>query len=153
MIIILFILKRGGAAEFILPVFAGSFFGLGTFFTKSFLISLNHGNQAEFSQLFLISYSLGMFLLTYTFAIIAQQLAFEQGRLSVVSPITNAISVIIAFLGAYFVFYEDLIVEGPGISTNLQSYFKIFGIFFILIALFILRREVDPLRSQSEFQF
>ena len=152
MVVILFVLKRRDAAEFILPIFAGFFFGLGTFFTKSLLISLNHGIQTEFPQFFLISYSFSMFILTYTFAIIAQQLAFEQGRLSVVSPITNAVSVIIAFLGAYFVFYEDLFVKIPGITFSMESYFKILGIVFILIALFILRREVDPLKNQHSFQ-
>ena len=40
MVFIMFVSKRGHA-EFVFPIFAGSFFGLGTLFTKSLLITLN----------------------------------------------------------------------------------------------------------------
>ncbi len=148
MIIILFVTKTGGPAEFILPIFAGSFFGVGTFFTKSLLIGLNNDFQGILSRNGLIIYSLCMLIVTYGFATIAQQLAFERGRLSIVSPITNALSVTIAFIGAYFVFYEELIFQVAG-ELSIQSFNKIFGLLGILIALFILRREINPLNDLS----
>jgi len=146
MIITLFVSKRGGPAEFILPIFAGSFFGVGTFFTKSLLISLNGEMQTIIPRTGLIIYSFCMLIITYGFATIAQQLAFEHGRLSIVSPITNALSVTIAFIGAYFVFYEDLIFDIAG-EISFQSFNKILGLFCILIALFVLRREIDPAKQ------
>ncbi|PWI48823.1 hypothetical protein CEE45_04505 [Candidatus Heimdallarchaeota archaeon B3_Heim] len=148
MIVILFIVKKGGSSELILPIFAGAFFGIGTFFTKSLLIGLNGEIQTILPRNGIILYSFCMLIITYGFATIAQQLAFERGRLSIVSPITNALSVTIAFIGAYFVFYEDLIYEVTGALT-LQSFYKIFGLLGILIALFILRREIDPLKNLS----
>ncbi|MFW9906331.1 MAG: EamA family transporter [Candidatus Thorarchaeota archaeon] len=145
MVFIMFVSKRGHA-EFVFPIFAGSFFGLGTFFTKSLLITLNQLNTGSPIVFGMFLYSVFMVLVTYFFAIIAQMLAFEQGRLSVVSPITNALSVIISFIGAYLIFYEDLI---PLIGDQLlfQSFFKIIGIICIIAALFFLRREIDPLKS------
>ena len=141
MVFIMFIVKYG-YAEFTFPLFAGSFYGMGTFFTKSLLISLNNLNLGNnFVLLFL--YSLFMLLLTYAFAIIAQQLAFERGRLSIVSPITNSLSVTFSFIGAYFVFFEELVVPVEGILV-LSSYFKVIGLVAIIFALFILRREIDP---------
>ena len=90
-----------------------------------------------------------MLVMTYGFATIGQQLAFERGRLSIVSPISNSLSITISFFGAYFVFYEDLILPIAGVFT-FQSFFKIFGLIFILIALFVLRREINPLKYQSD---
>ncbi len=148
MIVTLFVVKGGGPAEFILPIFAGSFFGVGTFFTKSLLIALNGELQTVIPRTGLIVYSFCMLITTYGFATIAQQLAFERGRLSIVSPITNALSVTIAFIGSYFLFYEDLIFEVAGEYT-FHSLYKIFGLISILIALFILRREIDPLKTIS----
>lgn len=147
MVFIMFVSKRG-QAEFVFPVFAGSFYGLGTLFTKSLLITLNQLNTGDSVTFGLFLYSVFMLIITYFFAIIAQMLAFEQGRLSVVSPITNALSVIISFIGAYFVFYEDLI-SLIGEQLLFQSFFKIVGLFCILAALIILRREITPLKSSD----
>ncbi|UCG00862.1 MAG: EamA family transporter [Candidatus Heimdallarchaeota archaeon] len=143
MVFIMFVSKRGHA-EFVFPIFAGTFYGLGTLFTKSLLIALNQMNTGDSIILGLFLYSVCMLILTYFFAIIAQMLAFERGRLSIVSPITNALSVIISFIGAYFVFYENLI---PLIGDQFlfQSLFKIIGLLGILAALIILRREITPL--------
>ncbi|MFX0182497.1 MAG: EamA family transporter [Candidatus Hodarchaeota archaeon] len=140
MIFIMFISKKGHA-EFIFPIFAGSFYGMGTFFTKSVLISLNKLNYGNLFPMGMLIYSVLMFLLTYGFAIVAQQLAFERGRLSIVSPITNSLSVIVSFIGAYFVFYEDLIILIGG-KLVFHSFFKIIGLICILIALIVLRREI-----------
>ncbi|MFX0149179.1 MAG: EamA family transporter [Candidatus Hodarchaeota archaeon] len=149
MVFIMFISKKGHA-EFIFPIFAGFFYGMGTFFTKSALISLNMLGNGNFLPIGMLLYSVFMFLLTYGFAIIAQQLAFERGRLSIVSPITNSLSVIVSFIGAYFVFYEDLILPIEG-ELVVQSFFKVFGLICILIALFILRREITiPISDKSE---
>ena len=87
----------------------------------------------------LILYSLVMLIVTYGFATVSQQLAFEKGRLSIVSPITNAVSVTISFIGAYFVFYEELIPSFSG-SLTLKSFFKLIGLICIIIALILLRR-------------
>ncbi|MFX0123624.1 MAG: EamA family transporter [Candidatus Hodarchaeota archaeon] len=148
MVFIMFISKRGHA-EFVFPIFAGSFYGLGTLFTKSLLITLNQVSTGDSVIFGLFLYSVSMLGLTYFFAIIAQMLAFERGRLSVVSPITNALSVIISFIGAYFVFYEDLIPL-VGEQLLLQSFFKILGLLCILGALIILRREITPLTSSDD---
>ena len=143
MIVLLFVLKRTGSAEFVFPVFAGMFFGLGTFFTKSLLIGLNGSIQAVLPDNFLVVYSLVMLIVTYGFATVAQQLAFERGRLSIVSPITNAVSITISFIGAYFVFYEELVTTFAGALT-FQSFFKITGLVCIILALVLLRREINP---------
>ncbi len=148
MIVLLFVLKWVGSAEFVFPLFAGSFFGLGTFFTKSLLIGLNGSLQNEISDNFLVIYSLVMLIVTYGFATVAQQLAFEKGRLSVVSPITNAVSVTISFIGAYFVFYEDLITSFEG-TLSFQSFFKLIGLVCIILALILLRREINPIHDQA----
>jgi len=142
MILVMFVAKYG-YAELVFPLFAGSFYGMGTFFTKSLLISLRSLNTGDTIQVLMFFYSIFMLLLTYAFAIIAQQLAFERGRLSIVSPITNSLSVTVSFIGAYFVFYEELIVPIGG-ELSIFSFFKIIGVVCILIALFILRREIDP---------
>jgi drug/metabolite transporter (DMT)-like permease len=148
MVFVMFIFKRGHA-EFVFPIFAGSFFGLGTLFTKSLLITLRQLNTGNSLILGIFLYSIFMVLITYFFALTAQMLAFEQGRLSVVSPITNALSVIIAFIGAHFVFYEDLI---PLIGDQIlfQSFLKVFGLICIVVALFILRREINPLKRSYD---
>ena len=144
MIALLFIFKRVGSAEFVFPIFAGIFFGLGTFFTKSLLIGLNESSQNALTSNIIVIYSFIMLIVTYGFATIAQQVAFEQGRLSIVSPITNAVSVTISFIGAYFVFYEDLLPTIDGV-LQFQSYFKIIGLVCIILALSLLRREIDPI--------
>ena len=146
MILLLFVLKRISSAEFVFPLFAGIFFGLGTFFTKSLLIGLNGSTQTLLPNNFLVIYSLVMLIVTYGFATVAQQLSFEKGRLSIVSPITNAVSVIISFIGAYFVFYEELITIFAGTLTYL-SFFKLFGLVCIILALILLRREINPIRD------
>jgi uncharacterized membrane protein len=143
MIILIFVLKRIGSAEFVFPLFAGIFFGFGTFFTKSLLIGMNGSLQTLLSDDLLVIYSLVMLIVTYGFATVSQQLAFEKGRLSIVSPITNAVSVTISFIGAYFVFYEELIPSFSGLVT-LQSFFKLIGLICIILALVLLRREVNP---------
>ncbi|MHA1977672.1 MAG: DMT family transporter [Candidatus Hodarchaeales archaeon] len=148
MILTLFVVKTRGPAEFVLSIFAGSFFGLGTFFTKSLLIGLNGEIPTTLPKSGLITYSFCMLIFTYGFATIAQQMAFERGRLSIVSPITNALSVTIAFIGSYFIFYEELVFEIAG-GITVQSFSKIIGFSGILIALFILRREIDPLNKFS----
>jgi len=143
MVSVMFISKKNRHAEFIFPIFSGSFYGMGTFFTKSLLISMKQLNTGDLMMIFMFFYSAFMFLLTYAFAITAQQFAFEQGRLSIVSPIANSLSVGLSFIGAYFVFFEDLIVPIEGVIT-LQSFSKIVGLICILIALLILRREITP---------
>lgn len=148
MVFIMFVSKRG-QAEFFFPIFAGSFYGLGTLFTKGLLITLNQMNTGDSLVFGMFLYSILMLMITYFFAITAQMLAFERGRLSVVSPITNALSVIISFVGAYFVFYEDFI---PLIGDQLlfQSLFKLIGLICIVVALFILRREINPVSSSHD---
>jgi len=148
MVFMMFGTKRGHA-EFVFPLFAGSFFGLGTFFTKSLLISLKQLNNSDPFIVGLFLYSFFMLILTYGFAITAQQLAFEQGRLSIVSPISNALSVVISFVGALIIFYEDLIPEIGG-QIVIQSFFKVLGLICILIALGILRREIIPSFNHTE---
>ena len=143
MVSVMFVSKKTRNAEFIFPIFSGSFYGMGTFFTKSLLISMKHLNTGDLLMIFMFFYSAFMFLLTYAFAITAQQFAFEQGRLSIVSPITNSLAVGLSFIGAYFVFYEDLIVPIEGVMA-LQSFNKIIGLIFILVALLVLRREITP---------
>jgi uncharacterized membrane protein len=143
MIVLIFVLKRIGSAEFVFPLFAGIFFGFGTFFTKSLLIGMNGSLQTMLPDDLLIIYSLVMLIVTYGFATVSQQLAFEKGRLSIVSPITNAVSVTISFIGAYLVFYEELIPSFSG-SLTLQSFFKLIGLICIILALILLRREVNP---------
>ena len=150
MVFIMFVSERGHA-EFVFPIFAGSFFGLGTLFTKSLLITLNKLNTGDSLIFSMFLYSVFMVLLTYFFALTAQMLAFEQGRLSVVSPITNALSVIISFIGAYFVFYEDLIPQ-IGDQILFQSFLKLIGLICIVIALFILRREITPLKYSDSIK-
>lgn len=140
MVFIMFISKVG-KAEFVFPIFAGIFYGLGTIFTKSLLIGLNQLDSGDLVLIGMFFYSVIMLLLTYCYAIIAQQLAFERGRLSVVSPITNALSVIFSFIGAFFVFSEEIIILVDG-HLHFFSFFKIFGLICILIALIILRREI-----------
>lgn len=150
MVIMVFIMfvSKAGQAEFVFPIFAGTFYGMGTFFTKSFLITLGRINTGDPQTFWMFQYSVFMFLITYAFAITAQMLAFERGRLSIVSPITNALSVIVAFIGAFFIFYEDLITPIGG-QLLFQSFFKIIGLICIIIALFILRREITPLQSSE----
>ncbi|MFX1506908.1 MAG: EamA family transporter [Promethearchaeota archaeon] len=150
MVFIMFVSKRG-RAEFVFPIFAGSFFGLGTLFTKSLLITLNQLNTGDSLIFGMFLYSVFMVLLTYFFALTAQMLAFEQGRLSVVSPITNALSVIISFIGAYFVFYEDLIPQIGG-QIIFQSFLKLIGLICIVVALFILRREITPVKDSNSIK-
>ncbi len=147
MVLIMFI-SKSGYAEFVFPIFAGTFYGMGTFFTKSLLISFGKINTSGPLTFMIFLYSIFMLLMTYLFAIIAQMLAFERGRLSIVSPITNALSVIVAFIGALFVFYEDLINPIGGLLL-IQSFYKIFGLICILIALLLLRREIHPLKSSD----
>lgn len=147
MVFIMFI-SKAGHAEFVFPIFAGTFYGLGTFFTKSLLITLGQINNSDPLIFGVFLYSIFMLLMTYLFAITAQMLAFERGRLCIVSPITNALSVIVAFIGAYFVFYEDLINPIGG-QLLIQSFYKIFGLICILAALIILRREINPLKSSE----
>jgi uncharacterized membrane protein len=143
MVSIMFVSDKKGHPELIFPIFSGSFYGLGTFFTKSSLIGLKQLNSGDPVLISMCFYSVIMFLVTYAFAIIAQQFAFERGRLSIVSPIANSLSVSFSFIGAYFVFYEDLIVPIDGVFV-FQSFFKVIGVICILIALLILRREITP---------
>ncbi|MFW9855701.1 MAG: EamA family transporter [Candidatus Thorarchaeota archaeon] len=128
MIFVMFIVKRG-SAEFVFPVFAGIFFGMGTFFTKSLLIGYSELGTLTYALLFL--YSLLMLMLTYGLAALGQQLAFEKGRLSVISPISNSLTVITSLVGANWIFFETF------------NEIRLLGIGCILVSLFILRREID----------
>lgn len=111
--------------EFFYSISAGVFYGLGAIFSKAILILLSP-NRNFGVLLFVIV----MFSLTYIVAIVSQQFAFQNGRLSIVSPITNSVSVLIPVIGAYFIFTEQIHFE------------KVLGLACILLGIILLRRTI-----------
>ncbi|MHA1974261.1 MAG: EamA family transporter [Candidatus Hodarchaeales archaeon] len=121
--------------EILYAISAGFFYGLGAIFTKAILISLT----LDFP---LLLFSGVMFILTYVIAIVSQQFAFDNGRVSIASPITNAISIIIPVVGAFLIFNEQLIFLIDGQFNVLYSLGKIYGLISILLSIFLLRRAI-----------
>ncbi|MFX0122419.1 MAG: EamA family transporter [Candidatus Hodarchaeota archaeon] len=122
---VLIITERVQNQEFFYSISAGIFYGLGAIFSKAILILLSP--ITNFSLLVLATV---MFSLTYIVAIVSQQFAFHNGRLSIVSPITNSISVLIPVLGAAFIFNEFFYFE------------KLLGLVCILLGILLLRRTI-----------
>ncbi|MFX1285742.1 MAG: EamA family transporter [Promethearchaeota archaeon] len=131
---IFIITERVQNQEFFYSISAGIFYGLGAIFTKVILIlfSLN-------TNFGLLLFMVVIFSLTYIVAIVSQQFAFQNGRLSIVSPITNSISVLIPVIGAYFIFTEQIYFE------------KVLGLVCILLSIILLRRTI-LLRNHSPIQ-
>ncbi|UCE12904.1 MAG: EamA family transporter [Candidatus Heimdallarchaeota archaeon] len=111
--------------EFFYSMSAGVFYGLGAIFSKAILVLLSSN-----MNLGILFFVVMMFSLTYIVAIVSQQFAFQNGRLSIVSPITNSVSVLIPVIGAYFIFTEQIYFE------------KILGLVCILIGIILLRRTI-----------
>ncbi len=131
---IFIITERVQNQEFFYSISAGVFYGLGAIFTKAILI-LFPAN----ANLALLLFTIVMFSLTYIVAIVSQQFAFQNGRLSIVSPITNSVSVLIPVIGAYFIFTEQLNIE------------KILGLACILLGIILLRRTILIKNHSSRF--
>lgn len=134
---IFIITERVHNQEFFYSISAGVFYGLGAIFTKAILILLSPN-----ANFVLLLFTAVMFSLTYIVAIVSQQFAFQNGRLSIVSPITNSISVLIPVIGAYFIFTEQINIE------------KVLGLACILFSIILLRRTIlienhSPLQIDS----
>lgn len=141
MITFIFGSRRSETPEFVFPIFAGSFYGIGTIFTKGIVYSISTFNDNQSDGLLILIFCLVMYLANYFFAIVSQMLSFEHGRLSIVSPITNSLSIITSFIGASLIFNEQILVLIDGNITFI-SFFKIFGLILLLLSLFLLRREI-----------
>jgi uncharacterized membrane protein len=111
--------------EFFYSISAGIFYGLGAIFSKAILILIS-----PITNISLLIFTVVMFSLTYIVAIVSQQFAFNNGRLSIVSPITNSISILIPVLGAAIIFNEVIYFE------------KLLGLIFILFGIILLRRTI-----------
>ncbi|MFW9904710.1 MAG: EamA family transporter [Candidatus Thorarchaeota archaeon] len=111
--------------EFFYSMSAGIFYGLGAIFSKAILIFLSPITNVNLLFLTVIIFSL-----SYIVAIVSQQFAFNNGRLSIVSPITNSISVLIPVIGAIIVFNEFFYFE------------KLLGLICILLGIVLLRRTI-----------
>ncbi|UCG02488.1 MAG: EamA family transporter [Candidatus Heimdallarchaeota archaeon] len=111
--------------EFFYSISAGIFYGLGAIFSKAILILLS-----PITNISLLFFTVVMFSLTYLVAIVSQQFAFNNGRLSIVSPITNSISILIPVVGAAIIFNEHFYLE------------KIVGLILILLGIILLRRTI-----------
>lgn len=122
---ILVITERIHNQEFIYSISAGVFYGMGAIFSKAILVLLTL--NTSLALLFSITI---MFSLTYIVAIVSQQFAFNNGRLSIVSPLTNSISVLIPVIGAIIIFNEQIYFE------------KILGFLSILLGIILLRRTI-----------
>jgi uncharacterized membrane protein len=119
------ITERVQNQEFFYSISAGIFYGLGAIFSKAILIFLS-----PITNINLLVFTLIVFLLSYIVAIVSQQFAFNNGRLSIVSPITNSISVLIPVIGAIIVFNEYFFFE------------KLLGLICILLGIVLLRRTI-----------
>ena len=111
--------------EFFYSISAGIFYGLGAIFSKAILIFLS-----PITNINLLLFTVIIFSLSYIVAIVSQQFAFNNGRLSIVSPITNSISVFIPVFGAIIIFNELFYFE------------KLLGLICILFGIVLLRRTI-----------
>lgn len=111
--------------EFFYSISAGIFYGLGAIFSKAILILLS-----PITNINLLFFTMIIFSLSYIVAIVSQQFAFNNGRLSIVSPITNSISVLIPVFGAVIIFNEFFYFE------------KFLGLICILLGVVLLRRTI-----------
>ena len=125
------ITERVHNQEFFYSISAGIFYGLGAIFSKAILIFLS-----PITNINLLIFTMIVFSLSYIVAIVSQQFAFNNGRLSIVSPITNSISVLIPVVGALIVFNEYFFFE------------KLLGLICILLGIVLLRRTIK-IKSQS----
>lgn len=125
-------------AEVYFSIFSGLFYGLGTIYTKGMVEAL--------PNIGLFVLSLTLFLANYGVAIVAGQLAFERGRLSIINPLVNGLSVSTAVVGAVLIFGEPLLVTS-GLHP-LLSLGKLVGLICILVSLVLLRREL-PIQNNS----
>jgi uncharacterized membrane protein len=119
------ITERVHNQEFFYSISAGIFYGLGAIFSKAILIFLS-----PITNINLLIFTMIAFSLSYIVAIVSQQFAFNNGRLSIVSPITNSISVLIPVFGAVIVFNEFFFFE------------KLLGLICILLGIILLRRTI-----------
>ena len=111
--------------EFFYSISAGIFYGFGAIFSKAILIALSSNTNIS-----LLIFTVLIFSLSYIVAIVSQQFAFNNGRLSIVSPITNSISVLIPVFGATIIFNELFYFE------------KLLGLICILLGIVLLRRTI-----------
>ncbi|MFX0094389.1 MAG: EamA family transporter [Candidatus Hodarchaeota archaeon] len=135
--------------EFILPIFAGVFLGIGSIYTKGISLGIEESVFATSSVSLLLLLSLVGYGISYALGLMTNQLAFEKGRLSIVTPITGSIVILISLFGAALVYSEEILVTFEG-EVNLFSFIKIVGVVLILMSLFLLRREVISDKSFEE---
>ncbi len=113
--------------EFYISIFCGALYGLGSLFNKS---AYSAGFGTPLSLLFL-----GLWGISYLFAFLYGQMAYIRGRMSMVSPIVNIISIIIPFIGGILVLGESIYT--PDSSSPLVSTFKIFGVIIIIMGILL----------------
>ncbi|MFX0065267.1 MAG: EamA family transporter [Candidatus Hermodarchaeota archaeon] len=124
--------------EFILPIFAGLFLGIGSIYSKGISLGIIESSFATFSLSLLLLLSLIGYGVSYALGLITNQLAFEKGRLSIITPITGSIVIVITLIGGVLAYFEEFNVT------------KIIGLVLIIVSLFLLRREVISEESFEE---
>ncbi|MFX1537239.1 MAG: DMT family transporter, partial [Promethearchaeota archaeon] len=85
--------------EFILPIFAGLFLGIGSIYSKGVSLGIVESNFATFFLSLLLLLSLVGYGVSYALGLVTNQLAFEKGRLSIITPITGSIVIVITLIG------------------------------------------------------
>ncbi len=112
--------------EFFVSVTCGLLFGVGGLFNKAFYAS----NLApNYQTLFIV-----LFIFSYVAAFFYGQAGYLRGRMSIISPIVNIVSIITPFIGGIIIFHENLLIPG---KTGIESGVKIIGMISIISGLIL----------------
>lgn len=122
--------------EYFGAILGGSLYGLGTIFNKTLF---SFSNNFSLVEVVLILFFVG----SYAFAFIYVQFALSEGRLSIVSTISNITSIIIPFIGGIFVFGDNFLIPIDGNIIFPLSFMKLIGLILIVTGILLIYKKPE----------
>ena len=113
--------------EFFVSIFCGALYGLGSLFNKS-AYSVGIGTISFF--FFMLFWEI-----SYLLAFLYGQMAYLKGRMSMVSPIVNIVSILVPFFGGVLVLGESFYT--PDSSNSIISFAKLSGLMIIIVGIML----------------
>ena len=135
--------------EYFLTIVSGLLFSLGIIYNNAMYLYEEFSLTLEF---FLYNPFFYLLIISYFFAFFIGMVAYSVGRMTIIAPMGNLLSMGVPVLGAVFIFYEDLIILIDGAIIFPFSFFKIIGIILIIIGTLIMYPKIEPLRKLEPVQ-
>ena len=134
--------------EYYLTIVSGILFSLGAIYNNAIYVygKSIYGDNLSLEFFFLNPF-LYLLVISYFFAFFIGQVALARGRMVIVGPVLSLLTVGLPILGAIFIFNEDLIIAFDNNIIFPLSFFKLIGIFLILIGILIIYPKSNPLQK------